>query len=187
MRDRATLAAFVLVVAGLSFVHSPVVLAVAIATTLLFAGRDAPRILGRALVAVALFGGAVSAAHAAACWWRGEDPLPWLLRANLRVLAMTSVTLLAARRIDLVRAASVSRSLQFVVVLALTQIAVLRRLADDARLALRSRTDGRPSPRLAIRSGGAVAAALVARAEHRSRDVTHAMTSRGFFDDADPR
>jgi len=185
MSDRLKLIGAVVCLGLLSAVHSPLILGAALAAVLLLAGRDAPSLLKRAALAVLLFSGAVSVVHAAVVWRAGGDPVPWLVSTNLRVLTMTSLTLLTARRTDLVRAAGGSRPLQFVLVLALAQIAALRRLVGDFRAALKSRGVDRPDLRTAVRHGGAVGAALLRKADADTTVVTQAMTSRGFFIDAD--
>ncbi len=185
MKDRVLLLAALVGLGLLSSIHAPRTLGLALAAVLILSGRDAPVLLKRAACAVLLFSGAVSIVHAAVVLRSGGDPLPWLVSTNLRVLTMTSLTLLVARRVDLVQAAGCSRPLQFVVVLALAQIAVLRRLVRDFALALRSRGVDRPGLQTAVRYGGAVGAALLLKADHDATTVTQAMTSRGFFNDAD--
>jgi cobalt/nickel transport system permease protein len=179
------LTGYALAVAILSLVHDPRVLAVVLLLTLGVAGREAPGVARRALLAVVLFSGVVSVAYAASQFWRGDSPWAWLLRTNLRVLALTTLTLTVAGRVDLVGATARLPALQFVVILTLAQIRTLRRLWTDFRSALKSRALRRPGPGDALRHGGAAGGALLRRAEHDLEARLRTMEARGFFVDAD--
>ncbi len=176
---------YAITVTILSLVHDPLVFAAVLAGTLLIAGRDAPGLARRALLAMALFSGVVSVAYAVSTLWRGDSPWVWLLRTNLRVMAMTTLTLLIASRVDLIRATSRLPALQFLVILTLAQIRSLRCLWEDFRRALQSRTLRRPGPGTALHHGGAAGGALLRRAEHDLEARLQAMDARGFFVDVD--
>ncbi len=175
--------AFVLLV---SLLHDPRLLAVALLVVLLVAGRDAGWVLRRAALAVAVFTGVVAGAWVLTSLWRGDDPWPWALRTVLRVLALTSATLLLGRRVRLLDLAAGSRALQTVLVLVLAQMTTLRRTLRDARLALQSRSLVRPGPRVLLRHAGASGGSLLRKARHDLTRTTEAMASRGYFLDADP-
>jgi cobalt/nickel transport system permease protein len=185
-RTRLILAAYAAGVLLVSLLHDPRLLAVALAAVLLLAGRDAGRILRRAAVAVAIFTGVVVGAYVATGLWRGDDPWPWALRTILRVLTLTSATLLLGRRVAPLDLAAGSPTLQTVLVLVLAQMATLRRTLRDARLALWSRSLDRPRPRVLLRHAGACGGSLLRKARHDLTRTTDAMASRGYFLDADP-
>jgi len=176
---------YALAVTALTLVHDPRIYTAVMGLALLAAGRDAPGLVKRALLAVVLFSGVVSLAYAVTMLWRGESPWTWLLRTNLRILAMTTLTLTLTARVDLVSATSRLPTLQFVVILTLAQIRTLHRLWDDCRLALRSRALRRPGPGATLRHGGAAGGALLRRAEHDLEARLRAMEARGFFVNAD--
>lgn len=185
MRSRVWLAAYVAFVLAVSFVHEPAILAAALALALGAAGRRAPDVARRALGAVALFAGVVIVAHAALVLQRGGDPWPWALRTFLRASSMTAAGLTLVRRVDVLSLAALHPLLRTVLAVALAQIATVRRVVRDARLALRSRSPRRPGLRLLTRHGGATAGALLRRTARETTVVTEAMTSRGAFLDAD--
>jgi len=186
VRARLLLSLYAAFVLAVCLVHDPRVLATALVLVLVAAGRDAGRILRRALLAVAVFTGVVAAAWVLTSLWRGDDPWPWALRTLLRVLALTVATLLLGRRIRVLDLAAGSGTLKTVLVLVLAQTATLRRTPADARLALASRSLVRPGPRLLLRHAGASGAALLRRSRHDLTRTTEAMASRGYFLDADP-
>ena len=168
-----------------SLTHNPAWLAGCWMLTLIVAQSDAPRLLRRALTTTLLFSGFVTAAHIMLSLTQGHDPWLWALRTNLRVLALTSATLLFSRHVHPLVLAGSSPILQTVVILVLAQISTLRRLVSDARNALRSRTADRPGITLLVRHGGTTAATLLRKAHHDLTTTTEAMASRGFFLDAD--
>jgi cobalt/nickel transport system permease protein len=186
MRSRLLLLPYLAFVLLVSLVHDPWVLAGALAAVVAVSGRDRRWVLRRSLLAVALLTGVVCVAWIVTGLLRGEDPWPWVLRTLLRVLALTSATLLLGRRIHVLDLAGSSPGLQTFLVLVLAQSASLRRTVDDARLALRSRAIVRPGPRTLLRHAGSTGGALVRRAHHDLTRTTEAMTARGFFLDADP-
>jgi cobalt/nickel transport system permease protein len=126
----------------------------------------------------------VSASWAAVSLLRGELEAESLARMNLRVLALTSLTFLVTARIDPFRALSFSPSLLFLLTLAYGQIAVFRRMIEDFRLALRSRSPARPKSADLYRHAGAAGAFFLEKALHDSTEITLAMRSRGFLRDS---
>ncbi|MEE4297573.1 MAG: hypothetical protein V2J20_13255 [Wenzhouxiangella sp.] len=183
MKDRVLLASWLAAVVGITFIHDPVWLTAVLAAAMALAGRSTPSLLKRALIAIALVNVAVSLGFVLSASIAGD---PWglfVLRLNLRVLLLTFLTLWFAGQIDLVRAVSFSRSLQFLVVLALSQIKTFQRLLVDYRMAFRSRNFGRPDLKTRARSAGRQAGALLEKAELQAAEVNLGMRARGFFDD----
>jgi len=183
MKDRLLLSVWLVAVVGITFIHDPVWLSGLLLFALTLAGKTTSALLKRALIAIALVNIAVSAGFILSASLASE---PWglfVLRLNLRVLLLTFLTLWLARYLDLVRAVDFSRSLQFVVVLALGQIKTFQRLLSDYRQALRSRSPGRPDLKTRARSASRQAGALLEKAELQATEVNLGMRSRGFFDD----
>ncbi len=183
MKDRLLLSVWLVAVIGITFIHDPMWLGGLLTAALLLAGSATPALLKRALIAIALVNITVSLGFVLSASLAGE---PWglfVLRLNLRVLLLTFLTLWLARHLDLVRAVDFSRSLQFVVVLALGQIKTFQRLLTDYRMAFRSRSLGRPDLATRARSAGRQAGALLEKAELQATEVNQGMRSRGFFDD----
>lgn len=183
MTDRWLLAVWLLAVVAATFVHDPAVLAGLVGLVLVAQPRSAVRILGRAMIAVAFVNLTVSAAWIVQAKVLDQPWVEVVLRLNLRVLLIAALTFSMIQRVDLVRAADFWPPLRFVVVLALGQLRVLKRLLDDYRAAYTSRSP--TSPRLALRfaASGRQAAALFDKAEQRSQELNQGMRARGFFDD----
>jgi len=173
------------VVLLISLSHDPRVPAAVLILILGVAGRRGPRLLLRALITTALFSGLVTLGYVVVALDQGNAPWLWVLRTNLRVLALTTATLLFAALVDPLTLVRSSRWLQTVVVLVLAQITTVRQLVGDARLALLSRSPGRPRLSALIRQGGSIGGALLLKAQRDLTTRTEAMTSRGFFLDAD--
>lgn len=183
MRDRALLIGWLLAIIAITFVHDPLQLAILVALALVLQGGAAPRTALRALAAVAFVNVAVSFAFVLSAWMSGEPWGVFVLRLNLRVFLLALITFWMVRRVDLVRAAAVTPSLQFLVVLVLGQIRTLKAMLLDYRLALASRSATRPSLRIRMRSAGSQVGAMMEKAERNSEQLNQGMRARGFFDD----
>ena len=182
MRDRILLLVYAAAVVAATSLHDPRLLAAGLAAVLLLAGRGAARLLARSLRAILLFDGIVSASVAAAGLLRGRFPGPYLLLVNLRVLLLTSMTLLLARRVNVVSAAAFSGTLRRILSLALGQTLTLGRTLRDFRLALRSRSPRRPPLRELYRHGTRMGVHLLDRSLANAEEIHQAMISRGLFD-----
>lgn len=178
---RAALAAYLLAVVALTLVHHPAVLAAAAAAALPLGGRAGPRLAWRALAAVAVFNGLVSAAYAAVELWQGGAPWIYLLRINLRVFTLVYLGFVVLERVDLLRALSFSPTLAYLFTLSFAQARAFRRQAEDFRLALRSRAAAPLTLRDRYRFAARLGAHLLDKAVERSAEITRAMRSRGFF------
>jgi hypothetical protein len=183
MRDRFLAVLYLVAVVTISATQDIRALAVCCALILLAGGRRSPRLARRALLATGFFTGLVSVAWLVAALFKGTVPTEALIRLNLRVFAMTTLTFVAVARLDLRQITAFAPRLQTLVVLILAQIGVYRRLLGDFRMATRSRTFRRPALRESVGKGAAVGATFLRRAEHEAAQLTQGMVSRGFFDD----
>ena len=183
LRARLALAGYAAAVLGLTLVHHPGTLALAVAAVLPLGGRAAPRLAGRTLTAVAVFNGLVSLTYAGLALWQGEAPWTYLLRSNLRVFALVYLGFVVLERVDLLRAVAFSRTLTFLFSLAYAQARSFHRQAEDFRLALRSRSVGPLTLRDRYRFAAHLGGHLLDKAVERSTEIAHAMRSRGFFHD----
>ncbi len=182
--ERAALLLYFAAVVALTSVHDPLVLGGALALALALAGRGAPAIARRVALTVGPFCLLISVSYAATAELYGRPYGGYLLLLNLRVAALTTLTFLVAERVNLARALGFSRGLLYVVTLATSQAMTLRRLAEDYRLALRSRTVVRLPLRDRYRHSAASAARLLTKATHHASEIALAMRARGFFDEA---
>jgi len=185
MRDKAALFLYAATVLCVTLVHDIRLLAATLAVVLLFSGRSAPHLAARAGRAILVFNAAVSVSYAALALLRGTFRPEFLLRMNLRVFLLTYLAFLLVSRINPFRALSFSPALLHLFTLAYGQIIVFRRLFDDFRLALKSRSPARIGTRDLYRNAGAAGSFFLEKALHSSTEITEAMRSRGFF--RDPR
>jgi cobalt/nickel transport system permease protein len=183
MRDRILLLAYAIAVVTATSVHSLWLLAGMLAAGVLLAGPRRGAIARRALLAVVLFTSVVLIAYAVTSLLQGTFSGRYLALITLRVLTLTYLTLLLAERVNLIRAFDFSRTLLYVVTLATSQVLTMRRVFDEFRQALRSRTLERPSAATVYRHGAATAAFFVEKSVHDATEIAQAMRSRGFFDD----
>lgn len=184
MKDRVALLLYLAALVAASLIHDPLWLGGGLLVVLALAGRAAPRVLRRAVLAVLVFSSMVSVSYWIIAWVRGESPYEYLLLLNLRVLLMTSMSFLVIERVDLLRALSFSKTLVYVVTLASSQLLAFRRLYHEMGLALRSRSLGRLRVRDLYRHAAASGSFFIEKALADASEMAQGMTSRGFFDDS---
>lgn len=183
MRDRLLLGLYLTAVVAVTTVHDPAALALALAAVLALAGRAGLRLLRRALLAVALFNGVVTATYVILATLEGRLSWHYVALVNLRVLLLATLTFLAVERIDPFRALAFSPSLTYLLTLAYSQSMVLRRSLEEFRLALRSRSPTPPGLRERYRHSAVTAGSLLQKALADAGETAQALRSRGFFDD----
>jgi cobalt/nickel transport system permease protein len=181
MKDRLLLLGYAIAVLAATLVHDPWWLAGGLLLAMLAAGRDAPRLMRRTLLAMLAFSAVVSVGYAVAGLLAGNLELEYLIRINIRVCLLTFLTSLLAARVDFLRALNFSRGLTYLATLVLSQIITFRRLFEDLRLAGESRRLRRLRLRESYLQSAAAAVHLFDRAEHDAREIALAMRARGFF------
>ncbi len=177
------LAAYLAAVVGITFVHSPSVLAALLIVALAAAGRERWCLLRRALLAVLAFNLTVSLGYVAVALWRGDFAADYLLLANLRVLLLVFLGFWFVARVNVLAACAFSPTLSFLATLAVAQARAFARIVRDFRLAFASRNP--VPPRLADRArhASAQAATLLDKSVSGASETALAMRSRGCFDD----
>jgi len=185
MKDRLVLLAYLAAVVGATLVHRPTWLAVAAALVFVSAGREAPRLLGRAARAAVPFMIAVSLGYLLMARSDLQAAGATMVLVNVRILLLTGLAFRVLPTLDPARALGFSPTLCFVLVLVTSQVLTFRRLFTDFRLALAARTPRRVGLLAALRHGAATAAWFLRRAEHDATEMTQALSARGFFLDRD--
>ena len=180
-RAHLQLAALALALVGITLIHDPAVLAVGLLSLVLVTRRNAGRLLKRALLGVAFVNLTVTVGYVAVAFWEGIPWAEYVLRLNLRVLLLTYLTLWAVERVDLRAAASFSRSLLFLMTIALGQVRILRDVLSTRRDAWRSRTPASAGLQDRYRGATADLEAVFTKATTQSEELTDAMRSRGVF------
>jgi len=182
-RDRIYFALYLSVVLAATLVHDPIWLALGFGLTLLAGQRNVMTLLRQALLAVLAFNLLISLSYALMAWINDISPWQTLLRLNLRVLLITTLTFLFIARVNLFRALDFSKSLTYALGLAYSQILTFRRAHDDFRLALSSRSLTPPRLRDRYRASAAAAAWFIEKSLHAATQSAQALRSRGFFHD----
>jgi energy-coupling factor transporter transmembrane protein EcfT len=181
MKDRLALLAYLAAVVAATLVHDPRWLGAGLAVALLAAGRDAPRLLRRTILAMLAFSAVVSVGYVVGGWLAGNLSPEYLIRINIRVCLLTFLTSLMVSRVDFLRALNFSRLASYLATLILSQTVTFRRLFEE----LRQAADSRRLRRLPLRAGYAQSAAaavhLFDKAERTTAEIALAMRSRGFF------
>jgi cobalt/nickel transport system permease protein len=172
----------VAVVLGTS-VHEPSLLAVALGTVLVLAGRQWVGVLRKACLAVLAFNAIVTVSYAAIAGLEGTFSLHYVVLINLRVLFLTCLTFLFVSRVNLFEALAFSRSLTYLFTLACGQAMTLTRVLANFRLALKSRSIDQPGLGDRYRQVATAGVLLLDKSLHDATEITHAMRSRGVFDD----
>ncbi len=170
-------------VLGATTVHYPAFLAVVFAAASLIAGRSWGRLALRSIRAIAIFNSIVTVSYVALASARGNSWLEYILLVNMRVFVLTFMTFLASRRINILRAVSFSKTLSYVIALALGQLVTYRRMLGDFRMAMASRTIHRPRMKDSYRHAASSAAFFFSKALNDAGEITDGMKSRGFFID----
>ncbi|MBK6741594.1 MAG: ABC transporter permease [Hydrogenophilales bacterium] len=180
--EQIKLLAYALATVVISALTEPLWLATALFGVILLAGRDAPTLLRRAILATLAFSAVVSLAYIVqTVWISGTIPWKWLWSVNLRVLVMALLTFVFIRRTNLFAALAFSRRLSFMLVLAVSQSLGLRRTLDDFRLAMHSRGLRRAGLRDRYRAAAHAAGWLLDRALANAHESAQALQSRGLF------
>lgn len=182
-RDRLLLLGYGAGILAGTLVHDPAWLAAGLGLVLAAAGREAWGLLRRALLAILAFNAVISLSYGLMAWWQDSSPWETLLRLNLRVLLLTSLSFLFIARANLFRALDFSRSLSYVLALAYSQALTFRRTHDDFRLALASRSLRRPGLLDRYRASAAAASWFLEKSLHAATQSAQALRSRGFFHD----
>lgn len=180
--ERKKLAVYALAIILASALTRPFLLGAALLCVLLVAGREAPALLRRAVLATVYFSAMVSLAYVIQIFWlTGDVPWRWLLTVNLRVLLMALITFLFIQRANLFAALSFSRRLSFMLALAVSQSIGLRRTLDDFQFAMRSRGVPRGALRDRYRATARAAGWLLDRALANAHESAQALRSRGLL------
>jgi cobalt/nickel transport system permease protein len=182
-RDHVYLLLYLAAVITVTLIHSSLWLAAGLVLVFMMAGRDAARLLRRAVLTVLAFNMVISLSYAVMAWVQDFSPWEALLRINLRVILLTLLTFLFAARVNLFRALDFSKSLTFVLGLAYSQALTFRRAHDDFRLALASRSLKRPRLMDRYRASAAAASWFLEKSLHVATQSSQALRSRGFFHD----
>lgn len=179
----AILIVYLTVVFAITVIHNTAALAVALLGAIVFTGDRRWHIARRSLLAVVLFNSVVTVSYVLLTALQGGFSLYFVALINVRVFLLTYLTFLMVERVNPFKALAFSNTLSYLFSLAYGHIITFRRLHDDFRMALKSRTIKRARMRDLYRHGGAAGAFFLQKSLHDTTEITEAMKSRGFFND----
>ncbi len=182
-RDQTYLLLYLAAIVAATLIHAPLWLAAGLALVLLMAGREAGSLLRRAVLTVLAFNTVISLSYLGMAWWQEISPWQTLLRLNLRVILLTSLSFLFIARVNLFAALGFSKNLTYVLGLAYSQTLTFRRAHDDFRQALTSRSIKRPGLLDRYRASAAAVSWYIEKSLHAATQSSQALRSRGFFHD----
>ncbi len=182
-RETAVLITFLAAVFTITMIHNAAVLGIVLFSVFLFAGKRRWRIAKRSLLAIALFNSIVTVSYVLLTMFEGGFSAYFVVLLNIRVFLLTYLTFLVVERVNPFKALAFSKTLTFLFSLAYGHVITFRRLYDDFRMALKSRTMVRPRTRDLYRHGAATASFFLQKSLHDTTEITEAMKSRGFFND----
>ncbi|MEJ2720129.1 MAG: ABC transporter permease [bacterium] len=182
-KGTAALLLYIAVMITITLVNHPWILGAGLVALLAAAGRHAPRLARKALLAILLFNSVVTVSYVVVAVVRGAFSPGFVVLVNLRVFLLTFLTFFTFSRINVFEALSFSKSLSYVLTLAASQTVAFRRLFEDFRMAFKSRTARRADARDLYRHGAAAASFFLQKSYQESTEIGEAMRSRGFFDD----
>jgi cobalt/nickel transport system permease protein len=182
MKGKTALVAYLAAIVAATSIHSLRFLSALLLVAVILGGRQRLHIAKRAVLTILLFNSIVTLSYAVISLIQKDFSPLFVARINLRVFLMTYLTFLFNARANPFKALAFSRSLSYVLTLAYSQVLTFRRLFEDFRLALRSRTLKRPSLKDLYRHGAATGSFFMQKCLIDSEEITQAMKSRGFFD-----
>ncbi|WP_232222266.1 hypothetical protein [Thioalkalivibrio paradoxus] len=174
---------YLVAVVATTLVHDPRLLALALAGVLLASGSGRVALLLRALRPVWWLLLLISAGYLLMGYLTRQPVFDALVLINLRVLLLALLTAWMVRAVNLDRALLLWPRARRWLVIVRGQMLLFRRLAQDYRLAQRSRTVLAPSLRQRYLGSAAVGLAALDKGVHNAELVTQAMRSRGALDD----
>ncbi|AGA32993.1 hypothetical protein TVNIR_1320 [Thioalkalivibrio nitratireducens DSM 14787] len=170
-------------VVAVTLVHDPRLLALALAVVLLASGPGRAALLLRALRPVLWVLVLISGGYLLMGVLTRQPVLDALVLINVRVLLLALLTAWMVHAVNLDRALVRWPRARRWLVIVRGQILLFRRLAQDYRLAQRSRTVLAPSLRQRYLGSAAVGLAALDKGVHNAELVTQAMRSRGALHD----
>lgn len=183
MRDRVAFLFYVAAVVLVTSVHDMRLLLCAALVAAVVAGRDLAGIARRAALSIVFFNSVVTLSYLILSLVRGDFSARYVALVNLRVFTLTFLTFLVGARVNMVRALAFSRTLSYVLTLAVSQTLAFRRLFGDFRQAFASRSIERPRVADVFRHAASTGSFFLEKSLANVTEITHAMQSRGFFSD----
>ena len=183
MKDRLILFGYILLVVLITSYHHIFFLLGVLAVISVLSGALFLRLLRKSALSVMFFNTVISIGYIIVSTINNNFSLEYIVLINLRVLLLTFMTFFMIKKINLFKAISFSRTFTFILVLATTQVLVFKRIYEDFKLSLKSRTLGKMGKKDIYSYISSVIFFFLNKSIYNSQETTQAMKSRGFFYD----
>ncbi len=181
MKDRFMLLLYMASVLILTSVHDVLFLSFFLLSLLLISGRDIFALLKKSFISVIFFNFTISISYIIFCLLKNEEWLSYVVLLNIRVFTLTFLTFLFVSKINIFKAVSFSKTLQYLLTLSYSQILTYRRSFEDFSLSLKSRLIQKPDKKDIYTLISRVFSYFLKRSVKDSKEISQAMRSRGFF------
>lgn len=146
----------------------------------LFSGSSFIKLFKRTIIALLMFNLIVSISFIALSLYNGTHPFYSMLLINLRTMTLTFATFWIIEKVNLFNIFSFSKSMTFLLTLSYTQIISFKKILNEFRLALKSRSIKKPSNTNLIQFLSSLTLFFLNSALNNSKEILMAMKSRGF-------
>ncbi|WP_263832905.1 hypothetical protein [Sulfurospirillum oryzae] len=182
MRDRILFGFYLLGLALILASHSFYILGFFAVLLLLLARSEWFKMLKKALKSIFFFNIAISIGFVIIALLHQKPWMEYLLLFNLRVFDLTLTTMLFSHYVNIALALSFSKTLSFLMTIALSQIYSYQKSYENFMLALKSRLIKKMSERARKEFITSVFGYFFTKALYDSEEKSLALKARGFFD-----
>jgi len=172
---------FLLLVVGIALLlntHSVAVLAVVSGVFVMLSFHTALK----ALRSILFFNLSITIGVVMQSYFTHQDMTSYLVVFNLRVFAISFLTLFITSKINLLRVFSAFETIRFLLLATLSQIQSFSKTYEDFKLALQSRSVKKLSSKLQKEFISSMFYFFLKKSLHNSKERTLALKARGFFD-----
>ena len=183
MKDKLFFVLYLLGIIALTSVHNLWFFVVFLSFLFVFSGKDIFSILKKTAFSIILFNSIVSISYIIYSVLKNQEWFEYIILLNLRVFTITFMTFLFIQKINIFKALSFSKTLQFLLVLSYSQILIYKKSFNEFKLALKSRTIQKPERKDMYNFISRVSYFFLNKSINNSKEISQAMKSRGFFID----
>ncbi|WP_297452703.1 hypothetical protein [Persephonella sp.] len=183
MKDKLFFVLYLLGIIALTSVHNLWFFVVFLSFLFVFSGKDIFSILKKTAFSIILFNSIVSISYIIYSVLKNQEWFEYIILLNLRVFTITFMTFLFIQKINIFKALSFSKTLQFLVVLSYSQILIYKKSFNEFKLALKSRIIQKPERKDMYNFISRVSYFFLNKSINNSKEISQAMKSRGFFID----
>ena len=183
MKDKLLFVLYLLSIVILTSVHDIWFFVAFLSFLFVFAGKNIFSILKKTALSIILFNSIISISYIIYSVLKNQEWFEYILLLNLRVFTITFMTFLFINRVNIFKALSFSKTLQFLLVLSYSQILTYKKSFNEFKLALKSRTIQKPERKDMYNFISRVFYFFLNKSMNNSKEISQAMKSRGFFVD----